>query len=139
VRKVKRWLDYKSWGCLPFAKQNDSIFHLIMPIYTIFYHPNAFPSGRIQTEHKSGLLLFLFIYLISLNIKPPRPSLSFCLVFGLSKHPIDNWKNLTRQTSCLFCSHFYQSFIFLLLLMNWGCIQKISFSSCFKFNQIWFW
>ena len=46
-------------------------------------------SGRIQIGHKSGYLLF--IYCLSVNIKPPRHRFGFSLAWGWQFVPFGGW------------------------------------------------
>ena len=49
-----------------------------MSLHPNFHGPGTSLSGRIQIGHKSGL----FIYLFSVNIKPPRHRFGFSLAWG---------------------------------------------------------
>ena len=53
-----------------------------MSPHTNFHAPRTSLSGRIQIGHKSGLFIYLFIYLFSVNIKPPRHRFGFSLAWG---------------------------------------------------------
>ena len=59
-----------------------------MSLHTHFYAPRTTLSGRIQIGHKSGL----FIYYLSVNIKPPRHRFGLSLCLGLANRKFKSLK-----------------------------------------------